>query len=143
MKAVSRHLVRLSGAAAIALACLFVAAAPDPASAGKCKYAHMESDDGPCVEVKNEKFWSFGSHEMNLWCMHGSKRDKVILRPSDSFTCPGDGPQDRYDAMIQRTQAGCDKCFFDGWCKSGKTKLTLKKKARGGPPWEFIEQTCE
>ena len=130
---------RTFAAAAMAFACLLAAAAPDPAFANKCTYPNLPHDDGPCVEVKNSLTWSgFGSKEMNLWCVNGPKEDKIVLNPTNSFTCPSDGSGNHHDVQIQRTQAGCNSCWKDYNCTTGKMKLTLKLGSNG----EFLERLC-
>lgn len=126
------------------LALLFAVAAPAPAlasdSQGKCVYAGIDSDNGPCMEVKNSLSYNvvqmWASREMNLWCLSGSPTSathKIILRPNDSFTCQGDR------VKVQRVQAACNTCEFVSACGSGKSLLELHPD----PDWEQKGQTFQ
>ena len=89
--------------------------------------------------MKNTLSWTgFGSKEMNFWCVHGPKEDKIVLNPTNVFVCPADGIGDHYDVALQRTQADCNKCWEDYTCSTGKLKLTLKLGSNG----ELFERLC-
>lgn len=124
----SRIVPRLSSASVFGVpAILFSLVMTDPALAGNCVYAGLASDNGPCVEVRNELGESrIGNTTMNVWCLSGqptSTSHKIILRPdpADSFTCKGT------QVRIQRVQAGCNTCDMESHCGNGKAVLELER----------------
>ena len=66
------------------LALLFAVAAPDSALAGQCIYTGGETDDGPCMEFKNQR-----EGTLDLYCLQGPTEDshKIALANGDDFTC--------------------------------------------------------
>ena len=119
---------------------LLFALAADPALADLCKYSNGTSDNGPCMEVRNENDSIGDRGEMNLWCTnhlsHISIDHKIVLdpNPGSSFTCRGKA------VKVQRVQADCNFCYFNSYCGTGKAVLTLKWSSRLGK--EVIEHTC-
>lgn len=139
MKRTSSTTLRLAPVWSVggALALLLAVAAPDPAWADKCVYSDGTSNNGPCVEVRNnlDAFQRLGDSSMNVWCYHGPtyENHKIVLRPpGDSFTCKGRTDRSVW-GRIQRTQVGCDTCNIGPLysCWSGKTVVKLSSGSIG------------
>ena len=124
------RLLALSGKALL-LACLLAAAAPDAgAEWGKCVYSDGTSDNGPCVEVRNDLGWQYiGDGEMNVWCSYGPTgvNHKIVLQPlNQSFTCKGRSDKDNW-VKIQRKQVSCDPCWPKSPCGNEKYEMSLRE----------------
>ena len=129
----------VGGAAALFFAVAAALLFPASASANQCQYSDGTSNNGPCVEVRNElgpaRGIEWGTREMNLWCQQGPtpSNHKIILRnwySPDSFTCRGVAGQ-RTHLVVQRAQARCNKCDERITCE-GKVVLTLYDRHGGG-----------
>ena len=113
------------------VALLFAMVAAEPAPAGQCSYSDGTTDDGPCMEVRNELSRTDFMSTMNLWCHSGptASTHKIVLRPNpDSFTCRGvtSYGDTSTAATVQRVQAGCNTCYKQTSC-SGKIILKLQR----------------
>ena len=129
----------MKGWAAGSLLALLLAAVPQTARADvTCRYIDGTSDKGPCLELRNAIAWYKANESFSVWCQYGPtpRSRQIVLRRGDSFTCRGRS-DNRTVAIVQRTQAGCQYCYFESSC-AGKTVRTL----RGGDGDTFPE-TCE
>ena len=121
----------LSGcAAAVVLTALSL---PGSALAGQCVYSDGKTNNGPCVEVRNE-LGGLGVQSMNLWCHSGPtpRSQKIVLRAwptPDSYTCRGIAGEGT-TITIQRTQIGCNSCDLTYFCE-GKIELKLVQETKG------------
>lgn len=127
------------GALATALLVLsFLGVAGTAQADGICRYLGGTTDNGPCLEFRNQISWKNAGSPMHVWCFLGPTpgNQKIVLRREDSFTCKGrsDG---RSVVYVQRTQAGCEICSYASTC-ARKTVVTLH-----GQNGDTLRVTCE